>query len=96
VEEVLRGLSADRNHAGIFLTDWLSAAEYDRLERDCAPTCQPESWERYRTRERVGWSLLATGGGVLVGGLVWWLLTDGPREERAPAALQGSVLHFTF
>jgi hypothetical protein len=69
-----------------------SSAEFGRLRDDVCPgsDCDPASWESYRTREQVGVALLATGGALVVGGALYWILSSGtsspaPRTGQARA-----------
>jgi tetratricopeptide (TPR) repeat protein len=71
---------------GLYLS---TSAEYDRLDDACPRRdCDPASWESYRTREQVGVALLITGGALVVGGALYWMVSGGtsssaPRTGQA-------------
>jgi hypothetical protein len=62
----------------------LSASRLNDLQGSgCSPTCNPSSWEPWRTRSVVGDVLLVTGGVTAASGIIWWIAL--PHAKSAPA-----------
>jgi hypothetical protein len=68
-----------------------STSEADTIEGECGTTCPPSRWEKYRDQQRVGDVLIGVGGALVVGAVVWWLVTPDKSEASLSHALARPV-----
>jgi hypothetical protein len=61
----------------------ISLGRASDVESECAPSCPPSRWEKFRTMQQVGDVLLLVGGAALAGGVVWWLVQPSGATEPA-------------
>lgn len=67
---------------GIFFV--LSASSNaDRVEGECAPSCPPSRWEKYRDMQIAGDVMIGVGGAAVVSAIVWQLFLPRKNESAA-------------
>src|SRR5438093_522671 len=50
-----------------------AGADYDALDRSCAPACNPADWAGVQTRANASYGLLAAGGIVAAADVALWI-----------------------
>jgi hypothetical protein len=75
------------------VTLFLTTRQFSSLRDECGTSCDPARWKDDRTAQIVGDVLLATGGAMLGGAIVWWLATPASAASRAfVAPVPGGVV----